>query len=352
MANVRTAPTRINRIGERASVGDVAQFPGVISTFMGRDALTLAVAYLNLTADDTVVLPVYTCPDVLRSFLRKCHVVFYDIGRDLTIDPDRVRAALHGNDRVKIVLITNYFGFLQPYRNEIQEVCAQREICLIEDCAHSLLTQGSGETGDLAVYSFRKILPVRDGGGLVVNRELRQPVPRYHCRFCSDVLSFLAFAKGMLPIHTQKFSRAQVASYSTGILPLPAKDDRILPLSSFAHRSIGNISLAEVTEKRRADFQFWQELTVGNSSLVPMFAALPQGVCPFGFALRTKQRDSLEARARANGIHLRVHWRLEPSLARECSISHELSKEMVTLPLYPELKPREREILAGIITGL
>jgi len=335
---------------EPCSWGNVPQFPGLVGTFMGRDALSLAVSYLGLTKNDTVVLPVYTCQDVLKSFVGKCHVVFYDVGYDLTIHPDQLRAKLRGKERIRMVLITNYFGFLQPYRNEIKKLCAESDICLIEDCAHSLLTEGSGETGDLSTYSLRKILPLRDGGGLRINGNAKLPVPKYHRPLYSDTLSFLALAKSSLNMRSEKFSRARVASHTAQVVPLPTSNSRILPLSRFARRSMGNISFADVARKRRDDFQFWQAATRGNPALIPMFEDLPTGVCPLGFAVRTKDRQSLETRAREKGINLRVHWRLDAALGGECRTSHELSKEMVTLPVYPELEPKEREVLARIVT--
>jgi hypothetical protein len=286
---------------------------------------------------------------VLKSFVRKCHVVFYDVGHELTIDPDEVRAKLQGNGRIRMVLITNYFGFLQPYRNEIKKLCVERDICLIEDCAHSLLTEGSGETGDFSTYSFRKILPLRDGGGLGVNVKGEPPIPKYHRSFYSDALSFLAYGKSLLNMRSEKFSRARVASHTAQVLPLPSRDSRILPLSHFARHRMGNLCLAEVAKKRRDDFQFWQEATRGNPALTAMFRGLPPGVCPAGFVVRAKDRASLEARAREKGIYLRVHWRLDATLGRDCYKSHELSSELLTLPLDPELGPKEREVLAGII---
>lgn len=348
--NPRTGTAETIDDAETGRWGNVPQFPGLIGTFMGRDALSLAVSYLDLTKNDTVVLPVYTCQDVLKSFVRKCNVVFYDVGHDLTIDPDELRAKLQGKGRIRMVLITNYFGFLQPYRNEIKQLCVERDICLIEDCAHSLLTEGSGETGDLSTYSLRKILPLRDGGGLRVNGNDKPPSPKYHHPLYSDALSFLAFAKSLLNMRSEKFSRARVASHTAQVLPLPTKDSRILPLSHFARRSMGNIPFAEVAKKRRDDFQFWQDATRGNPALIPMFEDLPTGVCPLGFALRTKDRESLEARAREKGINLRVHWRLDATVGGECRTSHELSKELVTLPVYPELEPKEREVLVRLVT--
>ena len=330
--------------------GHVPQFPGLIGAFMGRDALTLAVSYLDLTDHDTVLLPIYTCQDVLKSFVRKCNVVFYDVGHDLTIDPGELRTKIDKAGRVRMVLITNYFGFLQPYRREIKEMCATRDIAVIEDCAHSLLTDGSGDTGDFSAYSFRKILPLRDGGGLGVAGTVKSSPPHYRRRIYSDVLSCLAFGKSLLDIRTDRFSRARVASQAAQVLPLPSNGDRILPLSYFARHRMANISLSDVVRRRRNDFQFWLETTRKNRALVPIFDVLPLGVCPFGFALRAKNRDYLENRAREERIYLRVHWRLDPTVGSDCRTSHELSKEILTLPLYPELRPRERNILAHLVS--
>lgn len=325
--------------------------PDLFDTFMGRDALSLAISCLNLTQNDAVLLPVYTCQDVLKSFVAKCRVIFYDLNPDLSINPDHVRDRLRGREGVRMMLITNYFGFLQPCRDEIKDLCANQNICLIEDCAHSLLTDGSGSTGQLSIYSYRKILPIRDGGGLGVSNDYRRVVPKYRQRIYSDALSFVALLKSSMNVHTEKLSRARITSQAVKFLPLPNTDSRILPLSTFARHAIGGISCAEVAQKRRDDFQFWQEAVRGNPSITPLFSELPKNVCPMGFPLKTKNRESIGSLAKANGVSLRVHWRLDPNLGPECTMSHSLSKETLTLPLYPELEPKEREFLAELFSS-
>jgi hypothetical protein len=336
---------------EMAHSADVARFPGVLGTFMGRDALSLAVRYLGLNTSDTVLLPVYTCQEVLAQFVKNTNVLFYDVQPDLTIDPDEVRAKLKGN-RVSMMMITNYFGFLQPFRNEIKEICTDRGISLIEDCAHSLLTLGSGETGDLSIYSFRKILPTPDGGGLRVNRKGERPVPRFYPRAYSNAISAFIMAKSLLNIRTSMLSRARITSHTAKVLPrvtLPENDNRILPLSYFAQRRMANVSFPEIVERRRSDFQFWQDMSRKSDSFVPVFEDLPSEVCPLGFPVRIEDRGSIELRARSAGIKLSVHWRLDVALGPECVNSHKLSRQMLTLPVYPELDQKAREVLSGIL---
>jgi hypothetical protein len=316
-------------------------FPDLIGTFMGRDALALATSHLGLGSADTVLLPAYTCQEVLKSFARKVNVLFYDVQDDLTIDPDEIRRQIRGR-RVRMLVITDYFGFLQPYRSEIKCICDQEGICLVEDCAHSLLTEGAGQVGHLAIFSFRKILPVPDGGGLRVNKDHAASVePRFFPKVCVN-------------IRTPMFSRARIASHTTDLIATASeapKDARILPLSYFSKHAMTAVSFSDIVRRRREDFEHWRELCLAEPSIVPLFRTLPAGVCPLGFPVKVKERGSLEARARKAGIVLSVHWRLENRIGSECRTSHQLSKEMLTLPLYSDLKPGQRGVLGDIIQG-
>ena len=75
------------------------------------------------------------------------------------------------------VLIIHYFGFCQNDMEEITRLCRENNVLIIEDCAHSLLSEnelgGLGSIGDFGFYSLHKILAVKDGGMLRVNN------PRY-----------------------------------------------------------------------------------------------------------------------------------------------------------------------------
>jgi hypothetical protein len=84
-------------------------------------------------------------------------------------------------------------------------------------------------------------------------------------------------------------------------------------------------------------------------AVAPLFDELPPEVCPHGFPVRTENRDSFEAMAREARINLSVHWRLDPAVGRECTISHRLTKDLITLPIYPELTPRRREAIARLL---
>src|ERR1700720_529855 len=245
--------TRSSENSKNTPPARVARFPEITGTFMARDALGLAVSYLGLTSQDAVLLPLYNCQDVLKAFVRTSPVVFYDIRADLTIEPKEILAKVSQN-RIKMMMITNYFGFLQPHRDEIKNICQERGISLIEDCAHSLLTEGSGETGDLSIYCFRKILPIPDGGGLRIKGDKPATV-KFHTRLYSDALSVLISLKAFLNVRGDTFSRARLTSQARKVVPQIAsetKDRSILPLSHFAQMGRANLSFPEIIARRRS----------------------------------------------------------------------------------------------------
>jgi dTDP-4-amino-4,6-dideoxygalactose transaminase len=340
-------------LGNILRVPKANAFPEVIGTFMGRDALSLAISCLDLGADDTVLLPAYLCREVLKPFLGKTRVEFYEVRSDLTIDPDEIKKRLE-RGKVKMMMIINYFGFLQPYRKEIRRICEDRSIILMEDCAHSLLTEGSGEIGDLSIYSFAKILPLPDGGGLKVKMRGRTFNPHFYPMAFSNVLSVLIILKSLFNIRAEIFSRAWVTGRVKKPVPNATsgkKNSRILPLSYFAYNGMGNVSFSEIIEKRRSDYQFWQESAKRTNLFTPVFSDLPSGVCPLGFPVEVKHRDLLKSRLQKEGIFLKIHWDLPEAIGREFVNSHKLSGRMLTLPIYPELGRKECEGIQRLLNS-
>jgi len=318
-------------------------FPGIIGTFMGRDALAAAVSILDLGPDDEVLLPAYLCKEVLRPFLGRTRVEFYDVKPDLSVDPETIKQKF-AKSRIKIMLMINYFGFLQPYRKELKELCTENGVILIEDCAHSPLTVGSGDTGDIAIYSFRKILPLPDGGGLRINMSGKIPALDFYPVTYSNMLSILILAKLFINVKTEAFSRAGITDKKNDILQdrnSSAKAGRCLPISTFAHNGIGNANFAEITHARRRVFLLWKEALEGKRQIMPVFSDLPPGVCPMGFPVKVQGRDLVKTRAQEKGIHLQIHWILPEAINREFDNSRDLSLHSITLPIDPDLGQTE-----------
>ena len=181
----------------------------------------------------------------------RSRVAFYDVDDELNVDPAAIKRSLGGTAGPPA-------GDHQLLR--LPSALAQRNrralrghgTVLLEDCAHSLLTRGSGETGDLAVVSYRKLLPVFDGGGLRIRSGTPGLMVRYQPSVYSNILSLLATVKALSGFQSQAISRAGVADrrQAMGTRPPAASVSRTLPMSWFASNGVGNAPLAEIVRRR------------------------------------------------------------------------------------------------------
>lgn len=85
-----------------------------------------------------------------------------------------------------VFLITHIGGWVNPEIEEIAELCKQKGISLIEDCAHSLGSTLNGKHtglfGDAGVYSLyaTKAIPAGEGGIIVTNNsDLNEMVTKF-----------------------------------------------------------------------------------------------------------------------------------------------------------------------------
>ncbi len=326
-------------------------FRDVIGTFMGRDAISLLISALRIRSNDAVLLPAFLCREVSKPFLGNASIEFYDLQSDLAVDPEVIRTAL-AKRHFRLVYIINYFGFLQPHRHIIRAICAEHGAVLAEDCAHSLLTEFSGETGDASIYSFRKILPLPDGGGLKLNIGT-QGIPQFHPKFYSNVLSVLSLAKRTLNFRSEVLSRSGMSSRAMALQPVKISKSRhgkILPISSYTQMALKTFRYSEIIEKRRTDYEYWRSLSAQTESFAPLFPNMPiaTGVCPLGFPVIARDRPYLKAYLDRIGIHLRIHWPLPSEVGSQFVRSHQISSQICTLPVYPDLSERERDVYSKL----
>lgn len=185
---------RVLRSGWLTTGNEALQFEKEFATVTGaRNAravssatagLHLALEALGVSSGDYVVTTPYTftaTAEVARYL--GAEVIFADIEEDgFNIDPSSVARALRsaGSERdvgqVKAVVPVHIGGY--PCRmRELTELCAGREIPLVEDAAHAFPVETSagylGTIGDVGVYSFyaNKTITTGEGGMVVTNRD-------------------------------------------------------------------------------------------------------------------------------------------------------------------------------------
>jgi perosamine synthetase len=154
--------------GHSSPVPSVIDLPHVTFVRSGRAAIALALATLAIGKGDRVLVPTYHCPTMIAPVVAAgADLVFFPIDergapRLDAIDP----RSLSG---VRAMLAAHYFGLPQSFA-AVRAFCDTHKIAFIEDCAHALfgLSDGKpvGSSGDFAIASLTKFLPLAGGGCL------------------------------------------------------------------------------------------------------------------------------------------------------------------------------------------
>ncbi len=151
----------------------------------GREALRLALRFINKPKEFTVGICGFTCFAVYEAVVKEGYDVEYlDIADgDLNFSFDTLYSAFEKNPKIKILTIQNTLGFPCDIE-KIAEFCREKNIILIEDLAHSVGAKYSdgreaGTVGDFVAFSFSqdKMIDGVSGGALVIrNSEFAKKV--------------------------------------------------------------------------------------------------------------------------------------------------------------------------------
>ncbi len=120
-----------------------------------------------------IVMPVYIPAKLYRFVLAAGYEPkFYDVSTDLDVNLKEISGLI--DDQTQAVFAVHFFGVPIDMR-PLKALTEQAGIVLIEDCAHAL--NGSykgtpfGTTGDVTLFSTRKMMQFHCGGILVLNSQ-------------------------------------------------------------------------------------------------------------------------------------------------------------------------------------
>jgi hypothetical protein len=324
------------------------RFADAQSVTSGRTALALLV---DQTGVGPWLLPAYLCDSVLQP-LRRAGVPFdfYSVGADLRPRFDELERAIEALSPAAVVVI-DYFGF-PPESDEAARLRALRDACLVvEDCVQGSLLElpdaAAGEIGDVVFTSFRKYLPVPDGGIVrgVESRELpRASGESVRTRLLGQLLRGAALAGAVVtddvePVFLRLLERGEAALDEE--LPLEAT-------SAGSERLLASLDLADAADRRRANFIALVAALDGVDAVTPLFRELRPGVSPLVLPVRVAggRRDALRQALIDRRIFCPVHWPLPPEIDRErFREEHALADEMLGLPLDQRYEPADMERL-------
>jgi dTDP-4-amino-4,6-dideoxygalactose transaminase len=155
-----------------------AQYTGTkyaVAVNSGTSALEIILRTLDLEGA-SVVVPTNTFFATPASVVHAgAKVIFADATDNLCLDPKSLRKAIKKD--TKAVIIVHIGGLVPPEIKEIQDICAERNLYLIEDAAHAhgstLNNKKAGSFGVAAAFSFypTKVITSGEGGIITTDNE-------------------------------------------------------------------------------------------------------------------------------------------------------------------------------------
>jgi len=333
----------------RAFEAEFAAWLGVSSVIgcgNGTDAIALALRGLGVGAGATVVTVSHTAVATVAAIeMTGATPLLVDIDPvHYTMDPDALQSVLEqpppGLPPIKAVVAVHLYG--QPVDlDRIVPLCRRFNVALIEDCAqaHGARWHGQrvGTFGDAATFSFyptKNLGALGDGGAVAVSdpalaekiAALRQY--GWHKHYISDEVGVnsrldeiqAAILRAKLPhLDRHNVRRGAIAAAYTAALP----DGTLSP-------------------------------PVQRAGAVAVFHL---------YVTRSKQRDRFQADLKAAGIGTGIHYpmpvHLQPAYAGRvalgpsgCPETETASREILSLPMYPELSDADVETVCSALKTL
>ena len=342
--------------------------------FSSRYAFAGAIETLGLRPRDKILVPSYNCGveiDPISHF--GIEPVFYKINKDLLVDFDDLRSKISRG--VKAILITHYLGFPQPV-DQIKKICVERNLLLIEDCAHALLSAYKGRPlgsyGDAAFFSLLKTLPVPNGGVLLLNREdlsfsmhRQTPSMLSTCFYAAELLHrrtwdanptlqqpFLRILYNGLYL-CNKCAKLVVALFRKILNPKAlylvrpdsyAFNEELFEwgISKLSISIIKNTDFERIRAVRRRNFQYLLDHFLENERGILPFRQLPPGVCPLFFPIIVKSaeyREKLYRTLKNRGVITHPWWdRFSPEVPwKAFPDAVYLKQRLFGLPIHQDL---------------
>lgn len=313
----------------------------------GRCAMWHASTVMGLTPGDEVLIPSYNCgaevDPVVQSGLK---VSLYRIKSDLSIDFEDLKGRISRN--TKAIVVIHYFGFPQDI-DAVKRLCEKTGIYLIEDCSHALFStyqkRRLGSFGDIAFFSLKKLLPLQDGGVLMINngnlrhsQTVRFPPLLYECtRLARHMLLQIAGLNNRALLLCHKYIAVVFQSpFDNYEIDMNKVDWALSRLSVKSLRKLlREESIEHIVKKRRARFSMLLDALEKSPAAVPVFDNLPAGVCPSLFPVITEERDKMHERLLKRGLLSLKTWRFfYPDMPwREFPFAVFLKNHVLSLPI-------------------
>jgi dTDP-3-amino-3,4,6-trideoxy-alpha-D-glucose transaminase len=300
----------------------------------GTDALHVALRALGIgPGDEVITSPLSAAYTALAIMMAGAHPIFADIDpARLTIDPAAIAAAV--TPRTAAIMPVHLYGQAAEMP-AIVEIARRHDLAIVEDCCQAHLAtcggQPVGSFGAAAAYSFyptKNLGALGDGGALTTSDE-RIAAHAKRLRNGGQTNRYQHVEFGV----NSRLDEMQAAILRARLTHLP-----------------------EWTRRRRALAHRYRH-ALAATGVVTVPPELDAGHVYHLFPVLASSRDQLQVDLRSRGVETLVHYPIpiprQPALAAyasgSCPVAEQVTREVLSLPLYPSLPDEAVETVAAAL---
>jgi dTDP-4-amino-4,6-dideoxygalactose transaminase len=311
----------------------------------GTDALLCALMALDIKTGDEVICPAFTFFATAGVVARLGGTpVFADIDpRTFNLDPKAVER--HITPRTRAIIPVDLFGQCADY-TAINAIAKQHNLAVIEDAAQAIgARQGNKKAASLGVMGCLSFYPTKNLGAFGDAGAI-----------CTDDEALFEKCE-LLRVHGSGHRNTYYHKFIGGMFRLDALQAAVLNVK-LKH-------LDEWHEGRRRNAALYDQLLAGSKVQTPVISAGNWSIYN-QYVVRAPNRDAVKAHLASKGIGSAIYYPL-PLHVQECFAylgyhegdfpqSELACKEVLALPIYPELAPEQirrvaNEVLAAVKTA-
>lgn len=300
----------------------------------GTDALTLALKAIDVDPKDDIIVPANSYPSAFGLSLFGARLRLIDVGEDGTINPAYLPSVI--TKQTKAVIAVHLYG--NP--TDIPAIQKMTSIPIIEDCAQAhgakIGVRSVGTFGTIGCFSFypTKNLGAFGDGGLLVT----------HDKALADRLRALRMYG-----ETRRYESKEVS----GVSRLDELQAAILRIK-LKHLARWNDQRKKIVKRYLKELKGVGDIRFITSDNTVFHSSFHLCV------IRTTKRNALRKHLDRHGIQTAIHYPTPIHLTRayhylgykegDFPVAEALSREILSLPLFPELTEQELETVIRRIT--
>jgi len=321
---------------------EIADFCGVkyaVGVNSGTDALYLSLKALDISSGDEVITTPFSFVSTAE-VIANCGAkpVFVDIKPDtFNINASKIEEKI--TDKTKAIIPVHLFGQIADM-DSILEVCQKHNIYVIEDACQAIgaedKSRKAGSFGDLGAFSFfpsKNLAGFGDGGMIVTNnQELADKVRLLKNHGSSPENKYLNLVLG---------ANSRLDSLQAAVLRVKLE------------------YLSEWNKKRAENAQYYNQQLKETGDITTPLIELDKIHIFNQYTIRTKFRDELQRYLKEKGIPTIIYYPIpfysQPVFkdlgceANDFPETEKASKEVLSLPVYPELTREEQDYIIKTI---